>query len=454
MLLALVSSAEAARVRTTQFPLASDDLYPGVIAADPEGNMWFSNRKDFYAKEIDRITQSGQITRFPAPPQPAPTAMTAGPDDNMWSVGVSGIPGTNVIDRITLRGQFTQFFSQGGFPGGIATGPDGNVWFTQGSGSVGGNTIDRITPSGQITEFSIPTAESDPRAITAGPDGSLWFTEHQGNKIGRITPSGRIREFPLPNKNSGPTGITKGPEGSLWFTEQRPGSPAIGRITTSGRITQFPLPSSEDAPEQIAAGGDGRLWFADQEQGMIRRITPTGRIALVGFPYGGSGVGLSLADIAAGPGGGIWYTAGESGCHGGGLTCQNYTPQNSGVVGHITPGPLTGEIVSTRAPVSGRRAELKLACLGGDTNSACRGRIWMSIRVRRRTTTRPHLPPVKNIVLASTNYRLSVAKIMPISLPLTTRALALLARHLQLRVRAIVSVSGGQGARRKIVLER
>src|SRR5690349_68260 len=72
----------------------------------------------------------------------------------------------------------------------ITRGPDGNVWFVE----EGGNKIGRITPGGTIAEFNVPTVPGTPVAIATGPDGNLWFTEYNGNKIGRITPAGGITE--------------------------------------------------------------------------------------------------------------------------------------------------------------------------------------------------------------------------------------------------------------------
>src|SRR5215469_4962652 len=67
----------------------------------------------------------------------------------------------------------------GSAPTAITAGPDGNLWFTEAAG----NKIGRITTHGSITEFPIPTAGSTPEGITAGPDGNLWFTESLGNNI-------------------------------------------------------------------------------------------------------------------------------------------------------------------------------------------------------------------------------------------------------------------------------
>src|SRR5262245_23639811 len=112
----LASSAGAAIV---EFPLPTATGGPRVIAAGPDGNLWFT---EVTGHKIGRITVAGVVTEFPLPtPNSAPT--------------------------------------------GIAAGPDGNLWFTEQVG----NKIGRITTAGVITEFPVPTPASGPTLIAAGP---------------------------------------------------------------------------------------------------------------------------------------------------------------------------------------------------------------------------------------------------------------------------------------------
>jgi streptogramin lyase len=92
----------------------------------------------------------------------------------------------NGIGRITTAGVVTEFPvpTANSEPSAITAGPDGNLWFTE----VTGNRIGRITPGGTVTEFTIPTAKSQPNAIIVGPDNALWFTESNAGKVGRIVP--------------------------------------------------------------------------------------------------------------------------------------------------------------------------------------------------------------------------------------------------------------------------
>jgi virginiamycin B lyase len=180
--------------------------HPLVIAAGPDGNLWFTESPGNKIGRIDPAT--GTVSEFPVPTfQSAP-----------WE---------------------------------IAAGQDGNLWFTERLG----NRIGRITVDGVITEFPVPTPASMPNTIRPGPDpnpakdcafqretlgaeafvaryGSfgdcvsglattetLWFSEQAGNRVAQITTNGDIFEFALPTPNSQPGGLAEGPDGAVWFAE-------------------------------------------------------------------------------------------------------------------------------------------------------------------------------------------------------------------------------------------
>jgi virginiamycin B lyase len=159
------------------------------------------------------------------------TVMTRGPDGNLWTIEAVG----GTVDRITESGVVTRFSvvpSVGGTIGlaallSIVTGPDGDLWFTEGAN----NAIGSISPDGLSKwNFPVPTAVSGVDGITVGPDGNLWFTESVSGRIGRITLAGVITEFTLPGPTGQLIGITTGPDGNLWITEGSGGN-AIRRFT-------------------------------------------------------------------------------------------------------------------------------------------------------------------------------------------------------------------------------
>ena len=88
-------------------------------------------------------------------------------------------------------------------PTAITAGPDGNMYFVD----PGNDAIGQITPAGVFVEFPTPTTgvfgpNAAPFGITAGPDGNIWFTEQTGvggGKIGKLTiPSPTVTIAPNP----------------------------------------------------------------------------------------------------------------------------------------------------------------------------------------------------------------------------------------------------------------
>lgn len=82
-------------------------------------------------------------------------------------------------------------------PTAITTGPDGNLWFTDAETP---DQIGRINTLGAIDEFADPNL-NNPRDIITGPDGALWFANLGTKKattsgtIGRVTPTGFFQEL-------------------------------------------------------------------------------------------------------------------------------------------------------------------------------------------------------------------------------------------------------------------
>ena len=72
--------------------------------------------------------------------------------------------------------------SHGPAPDAITAGPDGNLWFTDDGNNGSGIQIGMINPTTHaITEFPVtPSAIDAWDGITAGPDGNLWFTDIYG----------------------------------------------------------------------------------------------------------------------------------------------------------------------------------------------------------------------------------------------------------------------------------
>ncbi len=263
-----------------------------AISAGPDGNLWFTD-----GNFIGRITPAGAMSHFTDPSIEQPQGIAAGSDGNIWFTNQGVYPAGGSIGRITPAGVVSHFTDASiQQPTGIAAGPDGNLWYTD----VGTNSIGRITPAGVVSHFT-DASISYPWGIAAGPDGNLWFTNKDGGSIGRITPAGVVSHF-TDSSISGPWGIAAGPDGNLWFTNKDGGS--IGLITPAGVVSHF-TDASISGPYGIAAGPDGNLWFTNSNNS-IGRITPAGVVS--NFADTGTDPPLfSPMGIAAGADGNIWF---------------------------------------------------------------------------------------------------------------------------------------------------
>jgi virginiamycin B lyase len=220
-------------------------------------------------------------------------------------------------------------------------------------------TTGQLLPDGLVTieEFTVPTADSYPRAITAGPDGNLWFTEECGNKIGRITPDGVITEFPraedpwqlipydcaISGVGKGLHSITAGADGNLWFADSQ--NNRIWKMNTEGVIIGEYVVDSCPAfaglgPHGITAGPNGTIWFAHLNCNYIGKIVAdTGEMTLYSIPTTSSGT----AHITAGPEDTIWFTE-----HGGGGSVNKIGKIT--MDGTITEYPAEGDSTTLSTP--------------------------------------------------------------------------------------------------------
>lgn len=247
----------------------SPDIYG--IASGP-GGMWFT---ETFASRIGRIeTSTGAIKEFPIPAG-VYTGIVSGPDGNLWATNVEKA----TIVRLTPAGVATSFGplpaaecavgapSPCPYPSAITTGPDGNLWFNEERG----NAIGKITPAGGISGFMDGlTHGAGVAGLATGAEGNIWFTEAGANQVGRITTAGQVSEFNAGiSEKAAPRSIALGPDQNLWITE-----PGIGKIA---RI----IP---DVPPAVATGpkaGAGRTTAT-----VTGTVRPRGSDTSFYFEYG------------------------------------------------------------------------------------------------------------------------------------------------------------------------
>src|SRR4051794_14674232 len=62
----------------------ADGLGVFGIAAGPDGNLWITDANTFSTPSVDRMTPSGDVTRFSTGTGSNPRGITSGPDGKLW----------------------------------------------------------------------------------------------------------------------------------------------------------------------------------------------------------------------------------------------------------------------------------------------------------------------------------------------------------------------------------
>jgi streptogramin lyase len=305
-----------------------------AITAGPDGNLWYV---DTGAALVGRITTSGVVTEFPlSHPVTQLSSIVAGTDGALW-FGEALADNSGVIGRITTAGVISHEFAvattEGPLDPFVTWGPDGNVWFVNPSDDQ--PILGTVTPTGTYTPRCFPANSPDGCAdvmdvqhgISPGPDGAIWFSgrDHisQHPALGRITTGGTISEA-IPDI-TGMVGsipvLVNGPDGALWFTI--PQTNSLWRATTGGALSHTEIPNFTfcgAGHASLTVGHDGALWLNGcQLPNAIVRVTTGGTVTT--YPAGATG---SFSAITAGPDGNIWIA--DNGGNGGVATIWRFVP--------------------------------------------------------------------------------------------------------------------------------
>ena len=284
------------------------------------------------------------------------TAMTLGPDGNLW-LGDSVLPGH--LARISPGdGAYTEWTLDDCSVRHLAAGPDGNVWVAcdgipagMGFPSVPAKLV-RVTTSGAMTGFLASGGGADRiGGLAAGADGKLWYTvapQFGVVAVRRMTTAGTVDgTFTNPALREAGV-IVAGADGAMWAAGFR----RLHRVASDGSMTHVGVhddgqPSGPEDfnndPQYLLAGPDGalytNLWHPSYLQTWFARVTADARIAAqVPWPAHAHGF---IDGMANAPGGAIWASAGTK-LHRVDLAGQSlaaYCPGRSGGPGQLTPEP-------------------------------------------------------------------------------------------------------------------
>jgi virginiamycin B lyase len=170
-----------------EFP-APANTYPSSLTAGPDGAVWFTAADlTTFQRKIERISSDGAIKELPlTTPDVSVGGLFPGPDGHLWLTDRtekqtdSGIEIETKMGMVASSGAVTEFpvpftnapqHSQHNFSA-ITSGPDGNIWFVEDDGVVG-----RMTPTGEVTESDLLRKNFLPNyyynAIIAGPGHAI-----------------------------------------------------------------------------------------------------------------------------------------------------------------------------------------------------------------------------------------------------------------------------------------
>jgi virginiamycin B lyase len=272
---------------------------PTAITLGPDGNMWFTAG---CGGNIGKVTSDGTITEYRAKASGGtfPQGITV-LGNNLWFADQFNAIGEMTTDGVLVNSYPATGGGAGTGPNAIAAGPDGKLWFGQIAVQ---DNVSNMTTAGVQTDFPLGFNGGLTNGVVAGPDNRMWFTENYiGGSIVRVTTTGTVQEYTTGLTGS-PQGITVGPDNNLWFTETNGLNPGfVSNITTNGVITEFALPGSNSSPHGITAGGDGNLWFVESNVNKIASSTTAGLITEFQDP-----TGAGLTGIAKGTDGSLWFT--------------------------------------------------------------------------------------------------------------------------------------------------
>ena len=221
--------------------------------------------------------------------------------------------GNNSIIKITPSGQISAIFSQTNSPNpanddqfhALALDNAGNIFATDAYH----HTIIKITPGGDTSTFAGNGVKSNldgtllhasfvyPNGIVIDKNNTMYILDQEANTIRKIsngfvsTLAGGMRGFSDGTGSgasfSNPNGITLSPDGNLYVADS--GNGLIRKVSPDGKVTTFAgsttsnppgVPPTFIDPVSIAADKNGNLYVGDFSQAFtgIWKVTPSGTV--------------------------------------------------------------------------------------------------------------------------------------------------------------------------------
>ena len=196
-----IGEFSATGVLTHQFsvPTQGDE---GVfhLAVGSDGGVWFTEDLSTVSDEsgwvgtsmIGRISAMGQVNVFPLQPGTGDVGgMVLGADGYLWFTENSDAQGTPALVSVQPSRYTTVYPLPTGVHGSALTeGPDGNLWvvenFDLAPGQVNHGQVAVVDDAGaQVAAYTEPGL-SEVQSVTTGPDGNIWYADDARQAIIQI----------------------------------------------------------------------------------------------------------------------------------------------------------------------------------------------------------------------------------------------------------------------------
>ncbi len=418
-----LSGVASASGEATEFELGAGTVAT-ALTSGPDGNLWFAATKRTYAGAgdvIGRISPRGEVTEFPLPSRPESelgvSSIVSGGDGYLYFTETAA----NRIGRISTGGYFedSPLPRPGSRPMALALAADGTLWASE----EGIDSVVRLdNTSGIATEYKLAPG-ARPSGIAAA-DGLIWVSQPGTGTIGRVNPGNPTASFPLLDRHSLPGAMVPGPTGKIWFAEGK--GPQIGRVTASTslqvRYVQQSVPGN-GGTSSIVYGPRGDFWFTVGNR--IGSISPSSDVTDPACVAGGCD--LSVTALAVGPEGELWYA----------------TPNT---IGRFDPPRPRGEIARRGGRLAGRFVSFQIGCRSGVAGDHCKG----SVKVRAGSSRSGKAGPAP--VLHTGRFDLPTYYVRRVRFKIPRRLAEDLATRKRPTLQVTVTVRGGRSASRRLLL--
>ncbi len=306
--------APTASPTVTYYSIPTANSDPTAITVGPDNNLWLT---EWSADKIAQLTPAGTFTEFTLPVNTAPNDIVSGPDGNLYFTGYE--TGCSCIGSISTSGAISTYtipqVSCQPYPEDLTVGPDRQIWFTDPACSIVGT----FYPSSHTYGSLIGNLGGTPQTIASGSDGKLWFGDKASQHVETMaTTASSLTTYSFPSGYNcagfnNITSVIAGPDQNLWAAA----CGGIYKITTAGIVSAYVLPDqySGEHPHALTVGADGNIWFtasAGSGNDEIGSITTSGAITEYHIAIAPGATSSSIGAITADGSGHLWFVDGNA----------------------------------------------------------------------------------------------------------------------------------------------